>query len=317
MVVGLEEITSGTVAFDGRPMNALSPEQRNVAMAFETYALYPTFTIADNLGFPLDVRNVDKAERKRRIDTVAKMLRIEHLLGSRPRQLSGGEQQRVSLGRALIREPAAFILDEVMSHLDAHLKFQMLFELRRIHQSVGRTTIYVTHDQMEALALSDRVAVMSNAKLQQFGTRDELYDRPANRFVADFIGEPPTNFLEARVDGADGSMALAVDGTDLRLQPDEERLAGIRRDGLGRVSIGIRPQNISVHPGPDTAALTAQVVLDEFLGEQSIVTVASGETQIRLTAPPEFVAAPGDNITVYYRPSDVMVFDPQTEVFVA
>ena len=317
MIVGLEEITSGTVAFDGRPMNDLSPEQRNVAMAFETYALYPTFTIADNLGFPLDVRNVDKAERKRRIDAVAKMLRIEHLLGSRPRQLSGGEQQRVSLGRALIREPAAFILDEVMSHLDAHLKFQMLFELRRIHQSVGRTTIYVTHDQMEALALSDRVAVMSNAKLQQFGTRDELYDRPANRFVADFIGEPPTNFMEAQVDGGDGSMALAVDGTDLRFRPDEERLAAIRRDGLNRVSIGIRPQNISVHPGPETAALTARVVLDEFLGEQSIVTVASGDAQIRLTAPPEFEAAPGEDVTFHYRPADVMVFDPQTEVFVA
>ncbi len=317
MIVGLEAITSGTVAFDGQPMNDLSPEQRNVAMAFETYALYPTFTIADNLGFPLDVRNVDKVERKRRIDAVAKMLRIEHLLGSRPRQLSGGEQQRVSLGRALIREPAAFILDEVMSHLDAHLKFQMLFELRRIHQSVGRTTIYVTHDQMEALALSDRVAVMSNARLQQFGTRDELYDRPANRFVADFIGEPPTNFLEAQVDGADGAMALAVDGTDLRFQPDPERLAAIRRDGLKRVSIGIRPQNISVHPGPDKAALTARVVLDEFLGEQSIVTVASGDAQIRLTAPPEFQVAPGEDVTFHYRPSDVMVFDPQTEVFVA
>ena len=180
MIVGLEGITSGTIAFDGKHVNELTPEQRNVAMAFETYALYPNFTVAENLAFPLEVRGLGKAERGREVARIAKLLRIESILEQKPTQLSGGQQQRVSLGRALIRDPAAFILDEVMSHLDAHLKFKMLFELKRIHRSLGKTTIYVTHDQVEALALADRIAVMSNAVLQQYGTRDDLYHRPVN-----------------------------------------------------------------------------------------------------------------------------------------
>ena len=172
-------------------------------------------------GFPLEVRGLAKAERDREVARIAKLLRIESILDQKPAQLSGGQQQRVSLGRALIREPAAFILDEVMSHLDAHLKFQMLFELKRIHRSLGKTTIYVTHDQVEALALADRVAVMSNSLLQQYGTRDDLYHRPANRFVADFIGEPPTNFFTAEIAEDANGLALRVDGSGLAFRPDD------------------------------------------------------------------------------------------------
>ena len=178
MIVGLETVTSGEILFDGEPVSQLEPEARNVAMAFETYALYPNFSVAENLSFPLEVKGMGEAERKKKVEHIAGLLRIEDILHLQPGNLSGGQQQRVSLGRALIRDPAVFILDEVMSHIDAHLKFQMLFELKRLHQDLGRTMIYVTHDQMEALALADRVAVMSNARLRQFATRDELYNSP-------------------------------------------------------------------------------------------------------------------------------------------
>ncbi|MEM8742774.1 MAG: ABC transporter ATP-binding protein, partial [Pseudomonadota bacterium] len=199
MIVGLESLTSGSIHFGGQDVSALEPQDRNVAMAFETYALYPSFTVADNLAFPLEVRGVDAATRQRKVREIAEILEITNILDALPPQLSGGQQQRVSLGRALIREPSVFILDEVMSHLDAHLKFRMLFDLKRLHRELGRTMIYVTHDQVEALALADRVAVMSNARLQQIGDRNTLYNAPANVFVADFIGEPPTNFLPATV----------------------------------------------------------------------------------------------------------------------
>ena len=322
MIVGLETISSGTISFDGRPVNQLTPEQRNVAMAFETYALYPSFTVEGNLRFPLEVKNVPKADQDRRVAEVARLLRIENILDSHPTALSGGQQQRVSLGRALIRDPAAFILDEVMSHLDAHLKFQMLFELKRIHQSIGKTIVYVTHDQMEALALADRVAVMSNAVLQQFGDRDELYDRPANVFVAGFIGEPPTNFFTATVVDDTVELGLAVDDSSLVLKPDAERAAAIRRMGLDRAIIGLRPQNLFLdgvaEHGPDeTAALEATVELNEYLGEHTILSLQAGAATFHAMVPPSVDSGAGAAVTLLYRLKDVMVFHPETEVFVA
>ncbi|NNG04252.1 MAG: ABC transporter ATP-binding protein [Inquilinus sp.] len=317
MIVGLETITGGTIRFDDRPVNELTPEQRNVAMAFETYALYPNFTIAENLGFPLEVRGVDRKAREAEVLRVARLLRIEDILGHKPAHLSGGQQQRVSLGRALIRDPAVFILDEVMSHLDAHLKLQMLFELKRIHQSMGKTMVYVTHDQMEALALADRVAVMSNARLQQFGTRDELYHAPANRFVADFIGEPPTNFFDAEVTETAGEIALAVPGTDLAFTTSPARVAALRNRGGKRAIVGIRPQNLFITPLDDAGSVTATVALNEYLGEQSILTFDDKGVSFRALAPPDADAKTGATVAVRYRPADVMVFDTDTEALVA
>ncbi len=316
MIVGLEDITSGTIAFDGRPVNELSPEQRNVAMAFETYALYPNFTVAENLAFPLEVRGLGKAERDLEVARIAKLLRIESILEQKPAQLSGGQQQRVSLGRALIRDPAAFILDEVMSHLDAHLKFRMLFELKRIHRSLGKTTIYVTHDQVEALALADRIAVMSNAVLQQYGTRDDLYHRPVNRFVADFIGEPPTNFFTGEIGEDHDGMALRVNGSGLSFRPDPSRTAALQQRAVRQVTIGIRPQNFSTIPSPGLQTVSARVVLNEYLGEQSIVTLEAGGTSFRALASPDLELSRGTPISLYYRRSDVMVFDPESEAFI-
>jgi len=318
MIVGLEDISSGEIRFDDKVVNKLSPEARNVAMAFETYALYPNFTVAENLGFPLEVKGIDAARRDDEIARIAKLLRIEAILGQRPGELSGGQQQRVSLGRALIREPAAFILDEVMSHLDAHLKFQMLFELKRVHQSIGKTTVYVTHDQMEALALADKVAVMTDGVLQQYGTRDDLYHRPANRFVADFIGEPPTNFMMGDVVNAGDALHLRARASGLVFHIDDDRTRALQQRGIQQVLIGIRPQNLRPANGQqrqNVERVDVELLINEYLGEQSILTCANGETPLRALAPPDVAYRRGERIALHYEKRDVMLFDPESEVF--
>ena len=346
MIVGLEEITSGEVAFDGRRVNELEPQRRNVAMAFETYALYPSFTVAENLAFPLEVMGLSEPERTRKVREMAALLSLEDILDQTPGALSGGQQQRVSLGRALIREPAAFILDEVMSHIDTHLKFRMLFDLKRIHRDLGRTTIYVTHDQVEALALADRVAVMSQAELQQVGTRNDLYHRPANVFVADFIGEPPTNFFRVRLEAdADGAARLHVaeEGSDLAFDLDPDHAARLAETGADRFIAGIRPQNLhlagadastataadadaDVAAGPGdrgrrtgngAGVVAAEVAISEYLGEQVILTLRNGGSVFRALAPPETRAARGEPVRLRYAPRNVMVFSAATEALIA
>ena len=309
MIVGLEAITSGDIYFGERRVSDLDPQDRNVAMAFETYALYPNFTVERNLTFPLEVRGVPEAERKRKAMQIAELLRITPILGELPGALSGGQQQRVSLGRALIREPSVFILDEVMSHLDAHLKFQMLFDLKRLHQELGRTMVYVTHDQVEALALADRVAVMSNARLQQVGDRNALYNRPANVFVADFIGEPPTNFFRAEAQANGDGLVLRIEDSDLTLALAPERAAALQ--GGRRVIVGLRPQNLTLSPAE--TPLAAEVLINEYLGERAILTLKNGATRFRALVPPDTGLKRGDPVRLGYDPRDVMIFDAETE----
>ncbi|MGI9335171.1 MAG: ABC transporter ATP-binding protein [Gammaproteobacteria bacterium] len=320
MIVGLEDITGGDIRFDGERVNERSPEQRNVAMAFETYALYPNFTVGQNLAFPLEVRGVPEGERRTQVQRIAELLRIENILDQTPGALSGGQQQRVGLGRALIRDPAVFILDEVLSHIDAHLKFQMLFDLKRIHQELRRTTLYVTHDQVEALALADRVAVMSNALLQQVGDRDTLYHRPVNVFVADFIGEPPTNFFEAELVEDRGHAQLKSRHSSLRFNVDGEHAQRLVAHGAVHFTVGVRPQNLHLSL-EDTAlaagALEGEVVIDEYLGEQTILTLRNGSDEFRALAPPDTFLDKGANARLLYAGADVMVFDRQTEALVA
>ncbi|MEM6665975.1 MAG: ABC transporter ATP-binding protein [Pseudomonadota bacterium] len=316
MIVGLESISSGDIYFDDRRVSDLEPQDRNVAMAFETYALYPNFTVEENLAFPLEVRGVPEAERKKRAQTIAELLRITPILGAYPPSLSGGQQQRVSLGRALIREPSVFILDEVMSHLDAHLKFQMLFDLKRLHRELRRTMVYVTHDQVEALALSDRVAVMSNAKLQQVGTRNDLYNRPANVFVADFIGEPPTNFFPARLERDEGSTMMHVENSDLVFTVSERTATAIDTHGGKEFIVGVRPQNIRLANGSDGPTVAASVRINEYLGERSILTLENGAAALRVLVPPETRSGKGQTVQFTYDTDDVMVFDAKTEALV-
>jgi multiple sugar transport system ATP-binding protein len=314
MIVGLETITSGDILFDGRRVNDLDPQSRNVAMAFETYALYPNFTVEENLAFPLEVRGMAEAERKKRARDVAELLRITAILNEKPPSLSGGQQQRVSLGRALIRDPAVFILDEVMSHLDAHLKFQMLFDLKRLHRALRRTMIYVTHDQVEALALADRVAVMSDARLQQAGTRNELYNRPVNIFVADFIGEPPTNFFTATCEVRNSDVIMRVGGSDMSFEVAPERAASIREAKTEEFVIGIRPQNMRLANGK--GSVNAQVLINEYLGERSILTVENGKVRFRALVPPETRVRKGEAVRLRADPKDVLVFDAKTQALI-
>jgi len=328
MIVGLEEITSGDIFFDDRRVNDLDPQGRNVAMAFETYALYPSFTVEENLSFPLEVRGVPAAARRKQVRDVAALLRIEDILAQRPGALSGGQQQRVSLGRALIRDPAVFILDEVMSHIDAHLKLQMLFELKRIHQELGKTMIYVTHDQVEALALADRVAVMSNATLQQVGTRNELYHMPVNVFVADFIGEPPTNFFPAELDCAGEQPVLRAKGAALAFAVPPARGRHLAERGQRDFIVGLRPQNLHLDGadgadgadggrGGRDAALHAEVAINEYVGEQTILTLVADGYRFRAQAHAETRLGRGDRARLRYAREDVMVFDAQTEALIA
>ncbi len=315
MIVGLEEPTSGDILFDGVAVTQLDPQERNVAMAFESYALYPNFSAEENIGFPLEARRIPLAERQRRVRELAELLQIEHILHQKPHTLSGGQKQRVSLARALIREPAAFILDEVLGHVDGHLRFQMLFDLKRLHQSLASTMIFVTHDQIEALALSDRIAILDQGRLMQCGTRDELYRAPVSRFVADFIGEPPTNFFDARVVEDAGDFTLRADGIAFRVTQETERR--LRGRAQAQIIVGLRPQNLSHQPKPGSHALETEVRIYEYLGERSIVTVRHGATLFQALAPADEVFAPGDRLTLYYKPDDVMVFDAETEGLIA
>lgn len=312
MIVGLETVTSGGIFFDDQAVAHLDPRDRNVAMAFETYALYPNFTIEENLAFPLEARGVPLEQRRKQARKIAEMLRITPILDQKPPQLSGGQQQRVSLGRALIREPAVFILDEVMSHLDAHLKFQMLFDLKRLHRDLGRTMIYVTHDQVEALALADRVAVMSNAVLQQVGDRNTLYNKPANTFIADFIGEPPTNFFDAAIDHTDASSLLRVNGSSLVFSVPEPLAHSLNQQKLTQCIVGVRPQNLKLASSGSNLN-SGSVEINEYLGERSILTLRNGDITLRSLAPPSTQANVGDSVSLSCIPEHVMVFDSETK----
>ncbi len=313
MIVGLESISSGDIFFDDRRVSDLEPQDRNVAMAFETYALYPNFTVWENLAFPLEVRGVSEVEQRQRANEIAELLHITPILDQYPPNLSGGQQQRVSLGRALIRDPSVFILDEVMSHLDAHLKFQMLFDLKRLHRDLKRTMVYVTHDQVEALALADRVAVMSNAVLQQVGDRNTLYNRPANVFVADFIGEPPTNFFTVEPAQNGDSIKMIVTNADLTFALTEQTAAAVKVHGGNRFTVGIRPQNLHLD---DKGDLQAEVLINEYLGERSILSVANSQAKFRALVSPDVTAGPHSSVRFSYDPADVLVFDEKTEALI-
>ncbi len=265
MIAGLESITSGTLRIGDRVVNDVHPKDRDIAMVFQSYALYPHLTVRQNLGFGLKMRGTPRDEIERRIAEIAPSLGLEALLDRLPKALSGGQRQRVALGRAIVREPAVFLLDEPLSNLDAKLRGAMRVELKRLHNRLGTTMIYVTHDQVEAMTLGDRVAVLSGGTLQQVGPPMEVYDRPANQFVAGFLGSPPMNFLRARV--AAGTLelpGLAWEGEPL---PLPEHLAAAPD---GDAVVGVRPEDVALaEEGP---GLRARVAVCEPLGAETIVT---------------------------------------------
>jgi multiple sugar transport system ATP-binding protein len=271
MVAGLEEISDGTVTIGGRVVNDLTPKERDVAMVFQNYALYPHLSVAENIAFGLRLRKTPKAEMNKRVEWAAKLLDLTPYLNRRPKELSGGQRQRVAMGRAIVRQPQAFLMDEPLSNLDAKLRVQMRADIAKLQHDLGTTTIYVTHDQVEAMTMGDRVAVMSQGELQQVDTPQSLYDRPANLFVAGFIGTPPMNLLEADVVSENGGVALALGAQRLPLSDATLARYPAIRAHSGRAVLGIRSDDLSLgRSRPDLPSLTARVQLVEALGSQSM-----------------------------------------------
>ncbi len=241
MIAGLEEITDGDVLIGGKIVNEMTPRERNIAMVFQSYALYPHMTVAENMGFNLKIAGQPKAVIEERVTEAARMLDLANLLDRKPSQLSGGQRQRVAMGRAVVRNPAVFLFDEPLSNLDAKLRVQMRSEIKTLHQKVGTTSIYVTHDQIEAMTLADRVVVLNQGRIEQQGTPLELYKKPANLFVAAFIGSPAMNLIECIVDGEDGAPAARLDdGTAIRIASDRNVKRG------QSVTIGLRPEHFAM-----------------------------------------------------------------------
>ncbi|PYN13734.1 MAG: glycerol-3-phosphate ABC transporter ATP-binding protein [Candidatus Rokuibacteriota bacterium] len=313
MIAGLEEITSGEIQIGNRVVNDLPPKDRDIAMVFQNYALYPHMTVYDNMAFGLKMRKFPKAEIQKRVQDAAEILGIQELLKRKPRQLSGGQRQRVAVGRAIVRHPQVFLFDEPLSNLDAKLRVQMRVELKRLHNRLETTAIYVTHDQVEAMTLGDRVVVMKDGWIQQVGEPLELYGRPRNRFVAGFIGSPAMNFIETTV--ADGAGALWVECAGLRLRVPAERsarLAGKRRQA---VVLGIRPEDLHPATGADPVDLTCEAVVDvvEPLGSDILLDVKVGNYVIVLRVDPSVRLRQHDKIRLAFTPERIHFFDAKTE----
>jgi len=312
MVAGLEEITDGTIAIDRRVVNEVPPKDRDIAMVFQNYALYPHMTARQNMAFALRLRRTPKAEVERRVREAAHILGIEDLLGRMPKVLSGGQRQRVAVGRAIVRDPKAFLFDEPLSNLDARLRLEMRAELKRLHQRLRTTTLYVTHDQEEAMTLGDRIVVMKDGLIQQCGTPLEIYGRPVNRFVAGFVGVPPMNFLEGRLVGEPGAMLFDEGSARLRLtEAQSARLAG-RLDGPA--VLGVRPEAMALRPegrfaGRDNS-LAVTVTVVEPLGEKMdlfTATPAHPHVVARVDARPDLRA--GAQLDLHIDMTKVHVFE--------
>jgi multiple sugar transport system ATP-binding protein len=311
MVAGLEEISDGTLSIGGRVVNELSPKERDVAMVFQNYALYPHLTVADNIAFGLRLRREPKATIDERVKWAAKLLDLTPYLARRPKELSGGQRQRVAMGRAIVRQPQAFLMDEPLSNLDAKLRVQMRADIAKLQRDLETTTIYVTHDQVEAMTMGDRVAVMSHGRLQQVDTPQRLYDAPANLFVAGFIGTPPMNLLAANVLSDNGSIAIDVGGQQFPLSEEAlKRFPGIRSGGARPIVLGIRADDL--HPAarrPDLPAINAGLELIEALGSTSIAYYRIDAMVIGVDEDLEEEEAEGEGVTAK-RPNLVASFSP-------
>jgi multiple sugar transport system ATP-binding protein len=308
MVAGLEEITAGELLMDGRRVNEIPPRERDIAMVFENYALYPHLNVYDNIATPLRARRVPAREIDRSIREVAEILSIVDLLPRRIKNLSGGQKQRVGIGRAIVREPRLFIMDEPISHLEARLRADMRTELKRLHRRLGVTTLYVTHDQLEAVALADRIAVMNVGMLQQIGTPAELFDQPANEFVAGFIGSPPMNLLDfhsASLEGED--LRLEGNGPPIRIPAIRSRLPATVARGAHK--LGIRPVDVELRPPEGEVTIRGEVLLRERLGDHDRFLIDCAGTSVVVEAPTQAAGAVGEAIGLLFPPGRVHLFE--------
>jgi multiple sugar transport system ATP-binding protein len=310
LLAGIEEVTTGRILFDGREVTHVTPERRDVAMVFQSYALYPNMTARDNIAFPLQLRGVPRAARYRRVDEVAAMLGVRATLDRYPRQLSGGERQRVALGRAIVREPKVFLLDEPISNLDANLRIQTREELQRIHAELKATFIYVTHDQDDASAMGDEVVVMAAGRIHQTDPPAQVYHRPADRFVASFLGRLPMNFLTGTVsDEAESLVIRGTNGIVIDLGPP----AAAFRPPSGKVLIGARPESVVATPadsGDD--GLIGTVILTEVVAPDTYVTASVDDWAVRARSEGEQLK-PGDSVRLRFEQAALHFFDLETE----
>jgi multiple sugar transport system ATP-binding protein len=312
MIAGLEDISGGVIRIGDRVVNRLPPKDRDIAMVFQNYALYQHMTVFDNLAFGLRNRKVAQADVKHEVARAAAILGIEELLGRKPRQLSGGQQQRVALGRCIVRHPQVFLFDEPLSNLDAKLRAQMRLELKRLRERVPATSIYVTHDQVEAMTLGDRVVVMRDGRVQQAGTPLEIYNQPRNRFVAGFIGAPAMNFLDVALEsGPDGLYASAP---DFRIRVPDERAGALTRTGARVATLGVRPEHVVLGESAQGTGFNGSVEVTEQLGAELLVGVrAAGTTVLASRIDPETRLAPHEPLRLSLNPRGVHFFDGTTE----
>ena len=308
MIAGLEAVSEGDIRIGGRVVNQLAPRERDVAMVFQNYALYPHMSVYENMAFGLELRKRPRAEIERVVRATAGTLGLEDKLTRKPRELSGGERQRVALGRAMVREPQLFLFDEPLSNLDAKLRVAMRGEIHRLHQRLLSTMVYVTHDQVEAMTLGERIAVMRLGVLQQLADPDTLYHRPANAFVAGFIGSPPMNLLTARVND-DGTVTIGG-GAPFRPEPAPASLAARRGQP---VTLGIRPEDLALHPPGAGASLEARLEVREPLGSETLLywTTAAGALVSRVHDEPG--PPVGTSASLQFRFDRLRWFDPKTE----
>jgi multiple sugar transport system ATP-binding protein len=324
-IAGLEPITSGDIAIAGRSVNGLPPSQRDIAMVFQSYALYPNMTVAGNIAFGMEIRKVPKEEREKAIKQVADMLQIGHLLDRKPSQLSGGQRQRVAMGRALVRNPQVFLFDEPLSNLDAKLRVDMRTEIKRLHQRMKTTIVYVTHDQIEAMTLATKIAVLKDGVLQQFGTPAEIYNHPANMFVADFMGSPAMNLLTAKVERGPLGLQVSLDrpngAAPLKL-PVNGSGGGLGAHAGKDVIFGIRPEALTDPDGADRNAHSIAegdclIEVVEPAGSDTFAIVRLGGKSVVARLRADARIAPGQTARLAFNLDKAVFFDPQSQVRIA
>ncbi|MBS3947034.1 MAG: ABC transporter ATP-binding protein [Dethiobacter sp.] len=312
MIAGLETVSSGEIYIGGRLVNDLSPKQRNIAMVFENYALYPHLTVFENIAFPLIMAKKSKQEINDKVSKAMEMLRLHDVTGSFPINISDGQKQRVGIGRAIVRDPDLFLFDEPISHLDIMLRQDLRKEIVRLQRELHTTMIYVTHDQLEALTMGNRIAVMNDSYLQQLGTRSEILDNPSNTFVASFVGDPPINFIPATITDEAGNFSLALDGLAASIPLKESRsLKAVRMAGGARIKLGIRPHHIDISHDTTNREVTGNVDFVEFLDEYNVLTVQVNGVKLLIEAPKSFEASINDKVGMNFPESLLLFFNDQ------
>jgi multiple sugar transport system ATP-binding protein len=318
-IAGLETISEGTISIAGEVVNDRHPSKRDIAMVFQSYALYPNMSVAQNIAFGLEMRGVPKPERDKAVAEVAKMLQIEHLLNRKPGQLSGGQRQRVAMGRALVRNPRVFLFDEPLSNLDAKLRVDMRTEIKRLHQKTGATIVYVTHDQIEAMTLATKIAVLKDGELQQVGTPSEIYNRPANLFVADFMGSPAMNLINAKVvnGGNRKGLSLSRHGSDPIVLPLSGSLGSVAGQEGREVILGVRPEAITDPDGADRGAAAVEMLncfvdVVEPAGADTYVVTTLGGKEVVARMRADAAIQPGQTTPFAFNLDKAVLFDPST-----